>query len=815
MVSAGGVRAGSAFVEIFAKDGQFQASMTRIQNRMKAVGTAMRQVGTQMAVGGAAIGLPMVMALRQFTAFDDAIRMTGAVSQSTAPQLAQLTNIARELGATTSFTATQVATLMGELGRAGFSPDQIEAMTGAVLDLSRATGTDATTSAGIMAATIRQFGMGATDAARVADVLTGAANKTFNSVESLGEAMQYAGPVAASMGMDIEQTAAILGTLGNVGIQGSEAGTALRRLLTITGAEAQKLQEIFGVSFLDAAGNVRPLVDTLGEVAAATNGMATGLRTAKFNEAFGLLGITAAGAIGAVAADTRMLEQELRRAGGTANITAKTMDAGLGGSLRILMSAIEGVSLAFGDALAPSLQIVAKGGQMLADVLRNLLKDFPIVAQIAAGAAGGLFALGTAAIVGGLAMQVMAKGLGVFAAVLRIIPALFSPVGIGLAILVGGVTLGVVAARQLSPAFRSETDAIMAALMRLDFSAAWNIMNLNFAIALVEMTAYADQTLRQLQGFFEATGSFIGDKLIEGLDRFMGLFGADIITLKESLDKLGVYFRAAFDWRFAMTGMSAALDEAERRAQQARAESPTADSRADARTVRRQEDADRRQAEAEASQAAFDATANELRDELRRAKEPPKPATEAPPGSPQADPASGQPGTPIGGSPAPTATTEASRGGRTVGGFFSSADGLGIGPDLAEPARATAENTAATAGHTAAIAAAMRGDGGSAVSGVPGVAAMAGAGGLPVPDLPGGGSAVAGSPAAALAPAAAAKAREGVDVAQSIRSVGDRISSGLEAVVTAIKDHAKLTESGNGLLGKLVENTGRPGPAFS
>jgi hypothetical protein len=485
--------------------------------------------------------------------------------------------------------------------------------------------------------------------------------------------------------------------------------------------------------------------------------------------------------------------------------------AGLGGSLRILMSAIEGVSLAFGDALAPSLQVVAKGGQLLADVLRNLLKDFPIIAQVAAGVAGGLFGLGAAAIVGGLAMQVMARGVGLFVATLRILPALFSPVGVGLAILAGGVTLGVVAARQLSPAFREETDAIMAALGRLDFATAWQIMNLNFSIALVEMAATADQTLRQVQGFFEATGSFIGDMLIQGLDRFMGLFGADIITLQESFDKLGIYFRAAFDWRWALTGMSSALDEAEKRAQRARAEAPTADARAEARAGGRQAAADQRQADAEAAQAGWDATANELRDELRRATEPPRPAAEAAPGSPQAGPAPGQPGTPPGGEQPPTATTAASGGGRTVGGFFSSGEGLGIGPDLAEPAKATADNTKRTADATEAMAAQAGVGGGSAVGAAPSVAAMAGG------PLPGGaaGGAVAGTQAAAAAPGAAAQAREGLEVVQAIRSMADRMSSGLEAVVTAINSHAKLTESGNGILARIAENTGRPGAAFS
>jgi TP901 family phage tail tape measure protein len=130
---------------------------------------------------------------------------------------------------------------MTELGRAGFSPKQIEEMTGAVMNLARATGTDATVSSGIMSATIRQFSLEATDAVRVSDRLTAAANMSFNSVESLSEALSYAGPVASDANMSLEETLAILGTLGNLGIQGGEVGTALRRLLTLSIAQSEKL----------------------------------------------------------------------------------------------------------------------------------------------------------------------------------------------------------------------------------------------------------------------------------------------------------------------------------------------------------------------------------------------------------------------------------------------------------------------------------------------------------------------------------------------------------------------------------------------
>lgn len=380
---------------------------------MRQFGASVRNIGTKAITAGlggvAAIALPFA----NFMKFDDAIRMTGAVSQSTAEQLAMLRDTAEELGRTTSFTAVQVAELMGELGRAGFSPDQINRMTGAVLNLARASGTEAALSAGIMAATIRQFSLEAGDATRVADVLTKAANSTFNSVESLGEALSYAGPVAAQFGMSLEDAVAVLGTLGNVGIQGSNAGTALRRLVTMTAAEADKMRELFGVEFLDAAGNIRPLVQVMGELAAATNGLPSGERAARMSEAFGLLGITAASVMAETAANTQQLAADLRAASGTAARTAEQMDAGAGGSWRILMSAIEGAGNAIGTALAPQMQrLAAYITQVTGTVTAWIQQNEGLIVTIATGI-GYLLAAGIALQALGILSQAAAVGITV------------------------------------------------------------------------------------------------------------------------------------------------------------------------------------------------------------------------------------------------------------------------------------------------------------------------------------------------------------------------------------------------------------------
>lgn len=406
------IKAGNVYVEIGADPRKLFAALNKANKALGNMGKGMSGMGSRMTAAGAAAAAPVGLAMRQFANFDDAIRMTAAVSGATGADLQKLNDTARQLGATTSFTAVQVASLMTELGRAGFKPDEINTMTAAVLDLARATGTDATLASGIMAATLRQFGMGAGEATRAADVLTKTANSTFNTVESLGEALKYAGPVAQSLGLSLEDTAAILGVLGNVGIQGSEAGTALRRLSVISAGAGEKLQELFGVSNTDAAGNLKPLVDILDEISTATASMPVAERTKKMAEAFGLLGITSANVLSKSAGGVRELADSLRNAQGTAAKAAKEMDAGLGGAIRITLSAIEGTALAIGDALALSLQTLVQSIGVVSGGLTEFIKNNKELALSVAKGVGLFMLAGGALMVLGSSIQVVSFGIG-------------------------------------------------------------------------------------------------------------------------------------------------------------------------------------------------------------------------------------------------------------------------------------------------------------------------------------------------------------------------------------------------------------------
>lgn len=462
-MAAADIKAGRAYVELYVKNREFLRGLRNARERVKQFAADLRATGQILAsIGGASL-LGIGLVSKRFADFDDQMRAVKAVTQASQGEFEKLTKTAKDLGASTSYTAVEVAGLMAELGRAGFVPDQINEMTGAVLDLARATGTDAVQSAGIMSATIRQFNLEASDAARVADGLTAAANGSFNTVEALGEALSYAGTTAADMGVPLEETLALLGSLGNVGIQGSNAGTALRRLLTLTSAEADKLKEIFGVAFVDAAGNARPLVDALDEVNKATANLGSADRAKKFNEAFGLLGITGASAISKNAQSTKELLTAIQAAGGQASKTAKEMDSGLGGALRKTMSVMEGVGIAIGEAVAKPLAGLLDIFGNVAAAARKWIEENQKIVLVVAGvsaavaAAGAvMIGLGTAIVSISAAFALLSSAAATIGSVLSaVFTALISPIGLVTAAIVAGAAVWLLYTKQGQAAISS------------------------------------------------------------------------------------------------------------------------------------------------------------------------------------------------------------------------------------------------------------------------------------------------------------------------------------------------------------------------
>jgi hypothetical protein len=240
-------------VLISAQTAEFNKAMAASSGQLNKFQTTALNVNKTLASVGVGFGLYQVVGIIQSAIgtikdFEAGMSEVKAITGATTKEFNDLRNSALDLGKSTRYTAQQVAGLQLEYGRLGFSTKEILAASKATLSLATATGEDLAKSADVAGSTIRGFGLSATETLRVVDVMAESFNKSALSLENFSEAMKYVAPVAAQAGLSVEETTALLGTLADAGIRGSQAGTSLRKIISDLGGEsgtlAQKLQKL-------------------------------------------------------------------------------------------------------------------------------------------------------------------------------------------------------------------------------------------------------------------------------------------------------------------------------------------------------------------------------------------------------------------------------------------------------------------------------------------------------------------------------------------------------------------------------------------
>ena len=206
---------------------KISATGTKLQD----VGSKIEGVGKSFLPVSAAVTGVGVAGLKVATDFEKAMSGVQAITGATGEEFEKLRETAIDLGATTAFSSGEVAEAMTEMAKAGWSTTQIiEGMSG-VLDATAASGESLATVSTIVADAITGFGLSAKDSARVADLMTQAANSGTIGVSDLGESYKYVAPLAQSMGLSIEDVTTALSAMSMAGIKGSQAGTSLRTVL--------------------------------------------------------------------------------------------------------------------------------------------------------------------------------------------------------------------------------------------------------------------------------------------------------------------------------------------------------------------------------------------------------------------------------------------------------------------------------------------------------------------------------------------------------------------------------------------------------
>ena len=311
--------------------------------------------GTATALGGVATA-----AIKVGSDFEAQMSRVQAISGATGEDFQKLKDQAIQLGADTAFSASSAAEGMENLAAAGFTTTEImDAMPG-LLDLAAASGEDLASSSDIAASTLRGFGLAASEAGHVADVLAENANRTNSSVAETGEAMKYIAPLARASGISMEETAAAIGIMANAGIQGSQAGTTLRGALSRLSKPTKNMIEAMdelGISFYDSNGKMKSLSEQVGMLRQATEGMTD---EQKNNYLVTLYGQEALSGMLALINEGEGSLSELTKSyetcDGSAKAAADTMQDNLAGAIEQLGGSAETFGIVFYESVSGSLK---------------------------------------------------------------------------------------------------------------------------------------------------------------------------------------------------------------------------------------------------------------------------------------------------------------------------------------------------------------------------------------------------------------------------------------------------------------------------
>lgn len=360
------------------------------------------------------VALAGVASLKLAADFDDSMREVQAIGGGTEATFKKLSDAAMEAGKTTRYTATESGQALKYMALAGWDAEKsISALPG-VLNTAAAAGMDLASASDIMTDTMSAFKIEASDANMVADMFAKTQSKANTSVLQLGEAMKYVAADANASNQSLSTTNTMLGIFADQGVKGSQAGTTLSAMFRDMKAKAKDGSIAIGdmnVALYDADGNMRDMVDIMSDVARATVGMTGEQRDFAMSQIFSERSIRGANmAIAAGEERMKYLRSEIVNSTGKAQEMADVMEGGIGGSMRKLRSAAEGLAIQMGNHLIPVMENIITNVSAVIDYFSSMDEGTHklIISLGVAAASVGVFAKGV-----GVAMNIASSMTGV------------------------------------------------------------------------------------------------------------------------------------------------------------------------------------------------------------------------------------------------------------------------------------------------------------------------------------------------------------------------------------------------------------------
>ena len=376
----------------------------QLGKKMKDAGKKMTDVGKSlsMKVTAPIVGLGAVIA-KTGMEFEAAMSEVGAISGATGEDLAALEAMAKEMGATTKFSASEAAEGLKYMAMAGWDTQQQLAGLPGVLSLAAASGEDLGTVSDIVTDAMTAFGMEAARAGEFADTLAAAASSSNTNVSMLGESFKNVAPVAGALGFEAKDTAIALGLMANAGIKGGQAGTSMRSILTRLvkpTKESGTAMDQLGISLTDSEGNMKSLEAVMGDLRSAFRDLDPDQKAFYAAQIAGQQGMSGLLAIvNAAEDDFNDLSNAINNSTGEAERMSREMQDNLQGRLTELKSAIEGAALQLYDAMLPALEkvvaIIQKVVAWFSELSPEVKQTIVVVAGLAAAIGPLLVVIGT------------------------------------------------------------------------------------------------------------------------------------------------------------------------------------------------------------------------------------------------------------------------------------------------------------------------------------------------------------------------------------------------------------------------------------
>lgn len=379
---------------------------------------ASKLAASALTAAAGSIGTGFGAAVKVGSEFEAEMSKVSAISGAVGEDFDRLTEKAKEMGAKTMFSASESAQAMEYMAMAGWkTADMLDGIEG-IMNLAAASGEDLATTSDIVTDALTAFGLSAQDSTHFADVLAAASSNANTNVSLMGETFKYVAPVAGALGFSAEDAAVAIGLMANAGIKGSQAGTALRSMMSRLAkptAEVETAMSKLGLSLTDSEGNMKSLDAIMQDLRQGFSGLS---EAESANVAASLAGQEAmSGLLAIVSAsddDFEKLRSSIYECDGASAAMAETMQNNLQGQITILKSSLEGLGIEIYESVQEPLTgfaqlgidavndlteafkadgasgLVAAGGKLIADLITGAIQQLPSLISMAAQLIGSI-----------------------------------------------------------------------------------------------------------------------------------------------------------------------------------------------------------------------------------------------------------------------------------------------------------------------------------------------------------------------------------------------------------------------------------------